>query len=287
MAAFAQWLAALRIRRVVFMAAFFPLPFFGLVSSAIVAMNAQLRGGYHALTDCLLALALLVAMAAFAGLDLGLVVGAAAFSWFVMAGLGNIVVSTRSLTLAIQGAVMLALIALLGLELAIGDAVAFWSPVLEKAYTDLAAQGVDIQVDIASQAEITGAAIVAGTLIGTLLSLLLGTSWARAVNSELVAQPFAELRLGYVIGGLAALTGLAVVFGLPTAGALLVFGTAFVFQGIAVLAWWAGQLEWPGGWWIGLLVVAVLLPQIFVLVVMLLATVGFVDNWYGLRRFVF
>jgi len=269
------------------MAALFPLPFFGLVSSGIVAMNAQLRGGYDALADCALALMLLAVMAGFVGLDFGLVMGAAALSWLIMAGLGNIVAATRSMTLAIQASVVLALLALLGLELIIGDPVRFWSPILEQAYADLAAQGVDIQVDIASQAKITGAALVAGTLIGTLLSLLLGSAWARAVKPDLAVQPFAELRLGYVIGGLAALSGLGVMFDWSSAGALLVFGTAFMFQGIAVLAWWAGRFNWPAGWWLGLLAVAVLLPQMFVLLIMVLATVGFVDNWYGLRRFVF
>ena len=74
---------------------------------------------------------------------------------------------------------------------------------------------------------------------------------------------------------------------LPTGGAVLLLGTAFMFQGLAVLIWWSRMWAWPGGWWLGLLVVMMLLPSIFVLVTMSLATVGFIDNWYGLRRTAF
>jgi hypothetical protein len=266
------------------MAGLFPLPFVGMVSGAILAMTARLSGFRAALFECLAALVMLALLALFVGSGVGPVLGVAALSWVAIAALGSIVRVTRSLTLAIQVAVMAALLLLVGMEVVWGDSAAFWMPVLEGFYADLAQQGVDVQVDIAAQAEITSAALIAGSLIAALFSLLIGMAWAGEVDGKLNGQSFTDLRLGNAISVLAALVGLMLFIDWPTAGAMLILGTAFMFQGVAVLIWWSRRLGWPGGWGLGLMVVMFLVPQLFLLVTMLLATVGFIDNWYGLRR---
>ena len=76
---------------------------------------------------------------------------------------------------------------------------------------------------------------------------------------------------------------LAVGF-VPCSGALLIFGAAFMFQGMAVVAWWAHGLGWPKGWWIGLCIPPILLPDFLIIEAALLSALGFVDNWYDLRR---
>jgi hypothetical protein len=283
-AAIAHWLAASQARRIVFMATLFPFPFMGPVSSAIVAMTAQTGGVNRALTECVYALALLAGMAWIVGLELPLVLGSAGLSWGIVLLMGAIVGQTRSFTLAVQAAVMLALGALLVLPVVLGDPVSFWTPILERIYADLAADGFSIEVDIEAQAGITGAALITGAFVGVLLSMLLGARWANVVAPQFEVQSFAELRLGYAIGGLAALAGLAGLVNLPTGGAVLLLGTAFMFQGLAVLIWWSRMLAWSGGWWLGLSLAMLILPSILVLVTMSLATVGFIDNWYGLRR---
>ena len=110
MSGLATWLAAQRIRRVVFIAGLFPLPGLGLLSAATVVMAAELRGPREALIDCLLALLLLGLMGLAVGMDVPLVAASAAISWLVWIGLGTL--GRSSLTLAAQAGVLLALLGL-------------------------------------------------------------------------------------------------------------------------------------------------------------------------------
>lgn len=281
---FAAWLVAQRIRRVVFIASLFPLPLLGMVSAAIIVMAAQVRGLRETLLDCVLALVLLAGIAWFADMDLPVLLGSAAISWLLWLVLGTIVTRTGSLTLAVQAAVIIALAGLVIFNLAIGDPTAYWGQTLEVLYADLAKQGFEITVNIEQQAKLMSGVVIAGSLTGGIIALLLGSAWASRLSDGNYAQQFVELRLGYVIGGLAALAGVAGLFGFSFDGVLLIFGAAFVFHGIAVVAWWSRRRNWPGGWWIGLCILPILLPDFSIFILALLAMLGFVDNWYGLRR---
>jgi hypothetical protein len=282
--AFAAWLMAQRARRVVFIAGLFPLPVLGMISAAVVVMSAQIKGPREALFDCVLAMVLLASMAWFAGMDIPSLLGSAAISWLLWLVLGTIVARTGSLALAVQAAVIIALAGLVIFALAIGDPGAYWLKVLEVLYADLAEQGLKVSANIEQQAEIMSGVVIAGSLVFTLVALLLGSAWASRLSAGNYAQQFTELRLGYVIGGLAALAGIAGLFGFGFDGALLIFGAAFMFHGIAVVAWWAKRRSWPRGWWIGLCILPILLPDLLVITLALFSALGFVDNWYGLRR---
>jgi hypothetical protein len=281
---FAAWLVKQRIRRVVFIASLFPLPLLGMISAAIIVMAAQVRGLRETLLDCVLALVLLAGIAWFADMDLPVLLGSAAISWLLWLALGTIVARTGSLTLAVQAAVIIALAGLVIFNLVIGDPTAYWGQALEVLYADLAKQGFEITANIEQQAKLMSGIVIAGSLTGGIIALLLGSAWASRLSDGNYAQQFVELRLGYVIGGLAALAGVAGLFGFGFDGVLLIFGAAFVFHGIAVVAWWSRRRNWPGGWWIGLCVLPILLPDFSIFILALLSMLGFVDNWYGLRR---
>lgn len=283
MSGFATWLVAQRARRVVFIAGLFPVPGLGLISAAVVVMAAQVKGPREALLDCVFALIALAGMAWFSGMNVPLLLSSAAISWLLWLALGTIVARTGSLALAAQVAVLVALAGLVVFNLATNDPVAYWAEVLELLYADLATQGIVVTADIEQQARLMSGAIIAGSLTGGMIVLLLGSAWASRVLDGNFGQQFTELRLGYVIGGLAALAGVAGLFGLGLDGALLIFGVAFMFHGIAVVAWWSRRRGWPGGWWIGLCILPILLPELLLIEVALLAMLGFVDNWYGLR----
>jgi hypothetical protein len=279
-ARFAAWLAANRARRVGFIAAFFPLPVLGLFSAATVVMSVQLYGAKQALNDCLLALALLTGITLVTGGDALVLMMSAGVSWLLWMCLGGVVRTTGSLTLAVQAAVVMTLVGL-GLMLTmLDDPVAYWSEFLQTLYAEY---GIDVPAEIDEQAALMSGVVAAGSMTGALISLLLGSSWASAMGSGSYREQFRSLRLGYVLGGLAALTGVAELLGVQLAGLLLVFGAAFMFQGIAVVAWWSNRLRWPRGWWIGLCVLPILSPVFYIVVAMVYATIGFVDNWYGLR----
>ena len=126
---FAAWLLAQRARRVVFIASLFPLPVLGMISAAIVVMDAQIKGPREALLDCTLALLLLAGIAWFADMDTPILLGSAMVSWVLWLVLGTIVARTGSLTLAVQAAVIIALAGLVVFNLVIGDPVAYWANV--------------------------------------------------------------------------------------------------------------------------------------------------------------
>jgi len=281
----AKWLQGQRIRRVAFIAGLFPLPVLGLLSAAAVVMTAQLNGFRNALFDCIAALGLVAAISWAAGMDVPLVVTSAVISWSVWLVLGEALHRTGSLTLAAQAAVVMALTALLLANVIVDDPVGYWAAVLDAVYQDLSDQGVAVEADVELQAGMMTGLIVTGSLIGSLFALLLGNSWARSVTAGEGPAPsqFDELKLGYVIGGLAAIAGLLRFAGIDTGGALLIFGAAFTFQGVAVLVWWSRKLGFPRGWWLGLCILAILLPTALYAGLLLFAVLGFVDNWYSLR----
>ncbi len=280
----ASWLAARRARRVVFIAGLFPLPVLGLLSAATVVMSAQLNGPREAAIDCGLALLLLSAMAWFAGMDTVVLAASAGATWLIVGVLGLVAGRFGSLQLAMQAGILLALVALVILWFAGDQVTAYWTEVLETVYGDLAEQGVAIEVDIAAQAALMSGLVIAGSFTGTVLALLLGNSWTSGLRGGNHSGQFRQLRLGYVIGGLAAVAGLAEVLGVETGGVLLIFGAAFMFHGMAVAAWWAGVLAWPRGWWIGLCILPLLIPDLLIVGLVVFASIGFIDNWYSLRR---
>ena len=280
----ASWLAAQRVRRVVFIAGLFPLPGLSMLGAATVIMTASVRGPREAAFECGLALLLLSGIAWASGMHVPVVAGSAALSWSVWLLLGAINGRSGSLQLAIQAAVLLALAGLVILLVTVGDGVVYWQQVLDAVYQDLAEQGVKVEANVAQQAGLMNGLIVAGSFLGSILALLLGSFWASKITNGDFSRQFRELRLGYVIGGLAALAGIAALAGLANGGAVLIFGAAFMFQGIGVVAWWSGSMGWPRGWWIGLCILPILIPNLLILGLMLFATIGFIDNWYSLRR---
>ena len=285
MSAFATWLAGHRLRRIVIIAGLFPLPLLGIVSAATVVMTTLLRGPRDALIDCVAALALLVGLGFVSGMEPATLAGSAVLSWAIWIVLGIVAGRSGSLTLTVQATVLLALAGMGLFLLSVGDALAFWLPVLEAWYADLGQQGLVVPVDMEQQAGLMTGALFAFALSGGMLSLLLGLALAGIVTGgPTLAERFRALRLGYVIGGLAAVAGIASLIGLQLNGVLLVFGAAFVYQGAAVLAWWARRLNWPRNWWLAAVIVPLLLVQILVIELALLAALGFVDNWFSLRR---
>jgi low affinity Fe/Cu permease len=273
-----------RARRVVFIAGMFPLPGLGLLSAAMLIMVAQLRGPREAIVDGVLAMLLLAAIALLVGMDLPVLAVTAGLSWLVWVGLGALQGWSGSLQLTVQVAVVVALAMLIAMLLMFDNATAYWISVLETLYKDLAEQGVKIETDVRAQAGLMSGVVVAGSLTGSLLALCLGSSWASTLAGGDFGAQFRQLRLGLVIGVLAVVTGLAEWLGLSTSGALLVFGAAFTFQGVAVLAWWADALAWPRSWWIGLCILLILVPNLLIIGLVLLSAIGFIDNWYNLRR---
>ena len=280
----AKWLAEQPARRVVFIAGLFPLPFLGLLSAAAVVMSAQLNGIRRAGIECLAALLVVAGIGWAAGMDIPFLLASAAISWLVWLALGELLNRSGSLALAIQASVLIALFGLGLIYATIDDPVAYWAEMLEALYAELRQDNVAVDADVAAQAELMSGLVMAGSLVGTVIALLLGNGLARAAGNGSQPGQFTRLRMGTALGVLAGVLGLAELAGLNTGGALLIVGVAFMFQGMAVLGWWSQQLGWPAGWWLGLCILLVLLPGVLTILLLLFAMAGFIDNWFSLRR---
>jgi hypothetical protein len=300
-AGFVAWLTGFRLRRVAFIAGLFLLPVTSIISAALVVLTADLKGPAEAGKDITLAFAVLVVTMAFTSGDASPVMFlmSAALSWSIAMALGGVSYRYRSLTLVVQIAVLLVVVTTLLFMLVVGDTAAFWQQLLNGTIADLppelvtelgaelAAQGITVEEVVALMATIMTPVFAAGLLSSSLLAVLLGLAWACAARGERFGAQYRTLKLGYVIGGLAALLGIASLLGVTAAGGLLaVVSVAFVLQGVAVLYSWSLQKQWPGAWW-----ALVVLPLLFMPVMPVpallvgfgLAATGFIDNWYTLR----
>jgi len=289
LAGFVAWLTGHRLRRVAFIAGMFPLPVTSVFSAAIVVLTADLKGLEEALKDIALAFAGLGLMAVLSGSDPMPLLTSAALSWVIAALLGGVGHKYRSFTLVVQAALLLTIAGMVLFLLLVGDAEAFWKAWLQQAAADFVAEGVgeldQSLIDQLASFMTTGMAV--SLLISSLIAVSIGSSWACASRNESFGERFRQLKLGYVIGGLAAALGLAALAGFETAGGMLIaVSIGFLLQGLAVLCSWAKHKSWPGSWWAAIIVPLVLLmvvPVPAILIAFGLVAIGFIDNWYSLR----
>jgi hypothetical protein len=301
LAGFVAWLVRYRLRRVAFVAGLFLLPITSVISAAIIVLTADLKGPAEAAKDMGFAFVVLAVVMLLPAGDASPVpfLVSASLSWSIALLLGAVSYRYRSLTLVVQLALVLVVAALLLFVAVVGDVAAFWQQLLISTLDELppdlvteltaefTAQGITTEQMVALVSQILTPAFAIGLLVSSLMAVLLGCSWASAARNESFGQRFRGLKLGYVIGGFAAVTGLLSLFDFALAsGLLLVVSIGFMLQGIAVLYCWAEHKQWPGAWW-----AAVVLPLVFMPVMPVpslflgfgLAATGFIDNWYALR----
>jgi hypothetical protein len=288
MSGFAQWLADRRHRRVILIAVLFPLPLLSILSGAIVVMSAARDGWRGASQDCGLALLVLLATSLLTGGAWQAVTFAALINWSAMTVIGSLVGTVPAFGLPMQVITLLVVSLAAIFSIWVGDTQAYWRPVLERLATDLGDMGWVVPPPEGLDelaARLTGFA-AASVLVTLTLTLLLGMAlYCRLINVSLAAL-FREIRLGYVVGILAAICGLLALF--PSfylaQNLMLVFSAAFLFQGLSVIHWAAHVRGWPRFWPIAVYAPFFLGPVVAAGVVFALSATGFVDNWFNLRR---
>ena len=92
--------------------------------------------------------------------------------------------------------------------------------------------------------------------------------------------------MGRVLGVFAGVVGVVFLTGLRANvdDLLLVLGTGFVVQGLAVIHWHGAEREWPKLWPLALYLPLALMPLWRWWRLLLLALLGLIDNGYSLRR---
>jgi hypothetical protein len=288
MSLFGAWLAERRVARIVLIAAFFPLGILGLLSTAGVSLTAILKGWREATTDCLLAGGILLVLTLLTQGQWQALLVSAGLIWPLAIVLGSLTGRFGTLILPVQMLVVLAAAGVLLFSLMASDPAAYWLEILEAMATEMVAMGVQFgePTALAALAPLMTGIAAASAISSFGAALMLGSWWAASAGGPGFGAMFRALQLGTIIGLLAGLAGVLAVFqpGALGSNLLLVFGMGFALQGLAVVHWHAQQRDWP--WFVLLLVYGpLLLGAVYASAGLLaLATLGFVDNWYSLRR---
>jgi len=284
--AFGSWVIERRVARVVLIALMLPL--FGIISAAIVVCVAMVKGWREGFIDCLVALVLVLGLTAVTGDGLPQVLFSCISTWGIALLMGGLTGVYGSLTLAIQVVVALCCVAILGFAVIVDDPIGFWEPILRTITEQMQQFGVELTDPnaIMGFAPVMSGLFAAGTIASSIAALLLGCWWAGGARGVTFRDLFIGLRLGTVIGGIAAVAGIGSLLGVqPLAGnLLLVAGVGFLFQGLAVVHWYVAKRKLP--WFV---LIPVYLPlfmgaSLLFMALFLFAAVGFIDNWYSLRR---
>jgi hypothetical protein len=282
-------LLAQRALRVILMAALFPVPFTNLLSGALPALISQRAGWRQGAIDTVLAVALLAALAALSGGEWWLAAGSAAVLWGSAVLAGQFIGRYGSMTLACQTLVAVVCAAVGLANLVVRDPQAVWQPWLEENFRKAGLPGLDglPSERIGEIARLMHGVIGVGLLISVLLSVVIGTWLAARVGGHGLRSMFVRISMGRALAALALLVAvIGVAAGLPVGAGnlLLVLGTGLALQGLAVVHWVGQQRQWPAAWPLVLYGPLVLIPPLAGIELLLLAVLGFVDNWHALRR---
>jgi hypothetical protein len=285
---FASWLVNRRASRVGLIAGLLPLGLLGILSAAIVVSVAELKGWRQAAVDCLIALGVLVLLIFLLGGDWRQLAASGATAWIVAIALGALTGAYASLALSLQAIVVIAIFGVVGFAVMVSEPVIFWQKFLTEMIAELEKLGVEFAEPEAllQLAPMMSGVIAASAITSSILALLLGSWWASRAGGPDFKTMFMNIRLGYVIGGIALLASLGALLGLGPVAAnlLLVLGVGFVFQGFAIVHWHAAARGWPGMYLIPVYLPFFMGGSFFLAMLFLLAAIGFVDNWFGLRR---
>ena len=282
-----RWLLHARYRLVVPAAVLAPIPLVACVSTALTTLETLHRGPRQGLLSAVAATLCVLILTFVWGGSPGetLAVGGAVL--FAGAGLGTLLRRVGSLAVAFQGVTLLCgfgalLCALVWPEP--GGLVTTTVAQLADVFRSTGATEQQVSTLVDGWERFFVGLVTAGIFLQLMVALLLGSWWAALVQQQsLFGHQFRQLRLGRLMGIPATLL---------MASSLLLDGPmvrnlfpmvlfAFCFQGLAVVHAWAWAKRWNPAF---LAPVYVLLLSPFTgIPILLLASVGLMDNWIELR----
>ena len=265
------------------------LPLAGIFSGAVIVLVVLHNGARRALMQALLAAAVLALMALLSGSSAPQMATAALLNWMPAFVLAALLGHQRSLTLTLQVSVIVALAALLGFYVVLGDPTVFWGTWLaddaarlfrEMGLHEQAATLVENQAAIAQQMTVLFVFTIWSLYA---FGLLLGYALYQAsLGQKAVFGRFCDLNFGRVLALIVAVASVAALI----SGAIWVRNFAFLvfvvfwIQGLAILHWLHAERQFPA---ILLVVVYALIPLLSALPVISFAVVGYTDAWFGYR----
>jgi hypothetical protein len=280
--AIAKWLVARPHNAVLGLALTLLLPAPQLISGAVMVLLVLANGARLALIEAFVAAAILAAASLIIGGTLTSVVVLVAGSWVPAVLLVLLLVTMRSLTLTLQVSVLAAVTLMLLFQVAVPDQAAFWQPYLDMMSVVIREAGLQLDTELLTAEVMTVSAVLVFWMFYT-AALFIGYWLYRGLPRETVEfGRFRDLNFGRVIAlTMAVISVLALVIGVTWLSnvAFIVF-VMFMMQGLAFVHWLHGEGKLPI---IAVVSVYLLMPFLQVLLVIVLALIGYTDAWIGFR----
>jgi hypothetical protein len=284
----AAWLVARPQNGVLGLAGTLLLPLAPIVSGLVMVHLVFKHGLRTAVLQGLVAAAVLSTVALIMGAPIGQILLNAASTWLPGMLLAGLIRSQRSLTLALQVSVIVAIVVTLAFFVILGDPAVYWNEVITALAKLFEENGLQEQASLlTSRREVI---VPQMTMIFVFLSwslyvfvVLLGYALFQSLpEQKAVYGQFCDLNFGRVLALIMAVTSVLAV--LTQAAwlqnvAFVMFAT-FWIQGLAVLHWLRANKRMP----VFVLIASyALLPILNVLLVAAFAVVGYTDAWFNYR----
>ncbi len=278
---FVDWVLSRRYRLILLALLFASL--FPVATTALIALETARRGSRQAALSATIGTIAMTALASFGAADVALSSTFAAITFFAGVAIGALLQRAGNLVLAFQAALLFSILLVGGVTLFGPDPEVLFAPVIEELAEVLRASGATSEqvAVVAGWGGILFAAAVFSQVMGP---LLLAAWWISAASGQKrFGKEFRALKLGRFLGNVAtAIVALGLVF--PTGlvqnlSALALAG--FVLQGLAILHAWAHAKRWHLGFIAPVYVL--LVTPLMVVVLLALAALGLMDNWFDLR----
>lgn len=266
------------------------IPPASMLSTSVVALVTLRKGATPGALVWGVATAVCGAIALLAIGAVNLAIGFLILMWLPAWLLAMLLRSSRSLALAIVGAMGLGLVMLAGQFVQSGDPVAEWQLLLGPFVESLVeAQLVDVDQQtalVSVMASWMPGIVAAGFFLQLTVSLLLARWWqALLYNPGGFRAEFHQLRLPRLLSIVLLLMVLLML--MQSGGgvtvleyALILLVVAWFFQGLALAHGLVGKLGSSSGWLVGIyLLLLFALPH----TIIVLATVGMADAWFDFR----
>lgn len=283
MQAIAKWLVARPHNAVLGLAVTLLLPAPQLTSGAIMVLLVLVQGIRLAVIEAIVAAPVLAVAFVLFGGTLASVIVLMAVTWVPVMLLAVSLVTMRSLTLTLQMTMIVAVAALLVFQIAVPDPTAFWQPYLDIMAAVIRENGLQLDTELLTADVMTISAVLVFWMLYT-VALLIGYWLYQQLPVEVHDfGRFRDLNFGRVIAFtmlLASLLALVIDATWLQNVAFVTF-VMFMMQGLAIIHWLHGEGILPVA---ALVAVYVLLPFLQVLLVMVLALIGYADAWFGFRR---
>jgi len=197
--------------------------------------------------------------------------------------LALLLVAMRSLTLTLQVSVIAAVAAMLLFQVAVPDQAVFWQPYLDVMDAVIKQNGLQLDTELLTAEVMTVSAVLVFWMMYTAALLIGYWLYRRLPGVSVDFGRFRDLNFGRVIAlTMAVVSVLAFTIGVAWLSnvAFVVF-VMFMMQGLALVHWLHGEGILPI---MAVVSVYLLMPFLQVLLVIVLAMIGYTDAWIGFRR---